>query len=152
MLLCAAYVGAELTDMEKGLDLLGLPSIWWFEGKPKGEPSCPVEMGESVSVADWGGVKVKPPNAGLMPVGDMCESIGPRLNVSMLNGRIILPSGKPGVYDPGEVKGVPSPWVLPKGECSAWVMSKSSGNALDLIIRSRSSLVKRFSFARLCSC
>ena len=36
-----------------------------------------------------------------------------------------------------------------KGECSAWVVSKSAGSALDLIIRSRSSVVNRFSLARL---
>lgn len=38
-----------------------------------------------------------------------------------------------------------------KGECNACVVSKSAGSALDLIIRSRSSVVSRFSFARLLS-
>lgn len=61
-------------------------------------------------------MKVKPPNAGLMPVGEMCESIGPRRKVSILSGRIMLPSGKPGVYEPGDVNGVPIPWALPNGE------------------------------------
>lgn len=94
-------------------------------------------------------MKVKPPKAGLIPVGEMWESTGPRRRVSMLRGRIMFPSGKLGWYDPGEARGVPSPWVLPKGEWSACAMSKSSGRALDRIMRSRSSLVSRLSFARL---
>jgi hypothetical protein len=79
--------------MEKGLDVLGLVSIG-AEWKPKGDPSW-VETGEMVSVADWGGVNVKPPKAGLIPVGDMWESSGPLRKVSMLNGLIMLPSEKP---------------------------------------------------------
>lgn len=57
-----------LTGMEKGFDVLGLLSRG-AEGKPKGD-SC-AETGESVSVADCGGVNVNPPKAGLIPVGDM---------------------------------------------------------------------------------
>lgn len=78
--------------MEKGLDVLGLVSSG-AEWKPNGDPSW-ADTGEMVSVADWGGVKVNPPKAGLMPVGDMWESSGPRRKVSMLSGRIMLPSGK----------------------------------------------------------
>lgn len=55
--------------MEKGLEVLGLVSRG-AEWKPKGDASC-VDTGEMASVADWGGVKVKPPKAGLMPEGDM---------------------------------------------------------------------------------
>jgi hypothetical protein len=40
-------------------------------------------------------VNVKPPKAGLIPVGDMWESSGPLRKVSMLNGLIMLPSEKP---------------------------------------------------------
>lgn len=106
MLWCEAYDGGLLTDIEYGFDVLGLASSG-AGGNPNGEPSC--DTGDNVSVADWGGVKVKPPKAGLMPVGEMWESSGPRRRVSMLSGRIMFPSGYPGVYDPGEVSGVPSP-------------------------------------------
>jgi hypothetical protein len=61
----------------------------------------------------------------------------------------MLPSAKFGAYDPGDARGVPRPWWLPNGEWSACAMSKSSGRARDLIMRSRSSLVNRLSFARL---
>lgn len=61
----------------------------------------------------------------------------------------MLPSGKLGVYEPGDASGVPRPWEFPKGEWSAEAMSKSSGRARDRIMRSRSSLVNRLSFARL---
>ena len=50
MLWCAAYAGDWPTDIEKGFDVLGLPSRG-AEGKPNGDPSW-VETGESVSVAD----------------------------------------------------------------------------------------------------
>lgn len=56
-------------DMENGLDVLGLLAKE-SEGNPKGEPSW-VDTGDRVSVADCGGVNVKPPKAGLMPVGEM---------------------------------------------------------------------------------
>lgn len=65
---CEEYDVGVLTGMEKGLDVRGLVSRG-AEGKPKGE-SC-AETGDSVSVADCGGVKVNPPKAGLIPVGDM---------------------------------------------------------------------------------
>lgn len=91
MLWLAAYAGGLLTGMEKGFDVLGLVSSG-AEWKPNGDPSC-VDTGEMASVADCGGVKEKPPKAGLIPVGDMCESSGPRRKVSMLSGRIMLPSG-----------------------------------------------------------
>lgn len=69
-ILCwAAYAGGVLTGIEKGFDVLGLVSSG-AEWKPKGDPSCG-DTGERVSAADCGGVKVKPPNAGLIPVGDM---------------------------------------------------------------------------------
>lgn len=54
--------------MENGLDVLGLVSRG-AEGNPKGELCA--DTGESVSVADCGGVNVNPPKAGLIPVGDM---------------------------------------------------------------------------------
>jgi hypothetical protein len=95
MLCCAAYAGGVLTGMEKGFEVLGLLSSG-AEWKPKGESPCG-DTGERVSAADCGGVKAKPPKAGLMPVGEMWESRGPRLSVSMLRGRIMLPSGKLGV-------------------------------------------------------
>ena len=41
--------------------------------------------------------------------------------------------------------------MIPKGVWSVWAISKSSGNALDFIIRSRSSVVSRLSLARLLS-
>lgn len=44
---------------------------------------------------------------------------------------------------------MPSPWTAPYGECRAWTLSKSSGTALILIMRSRSSAVRRLIFARL---
>lgn len=40
---------------------------------------------------------MNPPKAGLMPVGDMCESSGPRRKVSMLSGLIMLFSEKLGL-------------------------------------------------------
>lgn len=95
MLWWAAYAGDVVIDDENGFDVLGLASSA-LEGKPKGEPSC-CDTGDRESVADWGGVKVKPPKAGLIPVGDMWESTGPRRRVSMLSGRIMFPSGKFGV-------------------------------------------------------
>jgi hypothetical protein len=69
MLWCAAYGEPPLIEVEKGKDVLGLVSIG-AEGNPKGDPSW-VETGDKVSVADWGGVNVNPPKAGLMPVGEM---------------------------------------------------------------------------------
>lgn len=90
MLWCAAYADGALTGIEKGFDVLGLVSSG-AEGKPNGESPC-ADTGESVSVADCGGVNVNPPNAGLIPVGEMWESRGPRRNVSMLRGRIMFPS------------------------------------------------------------
>lgn len=65
---CEEYDVGVLTGMEKGLDVLGLPSRD-AEGKPKGESWA--DTGESVSVAECGGVNVNPPKAGLIPVGDM---------------------------------------------------------------------------------
>jgi hypothetical protein len=117
MLCCAAYAGGALTGIENGLEVLGLVSRG-AELKPKGESPC-AETGERVSVADCGGVNVKPPNAGLMPVGEMCESSGPLRRVSMLRGRIMLLSAKLGAYDPGDARGVPRPWWFPNGECNA---------------------------------
>jgi hypothetical protein len=90
MLCCAAYAGGALTGMENGFEVRGLLSSG-AELYPNGESPC-ADTGESVSVADWGGVKVKPPKAGLMPVGEIWESSGPRRSVSMLRGRIKLPS------------------------------------------------------------
>lgn len=58
-----------LTGMEKGFDVLGLASSG-AEWNPKGDPSW-ADTGEIASVADCGGVKEKPPKAGVMPVGDM---------------------------------------------------------------------------------
>lgn len=55
--------------MEKGFDVLGLASSG-AEWNPKGDPSW-ADTGEIASVADCGGVKEKPPKAGVMPVGDM---------------------------------------------------------------------------------
>ena len=57
-----------LAGRENGFDVLGLVSRG-AEGKPKGESWA--DTGESVSVADCGGVKANPPKAGLIPVGDM---------------------------------------------------------------------------------
>lgn len=57
-----------LTGIENGFEVRGLPSRG-AEGKPKGESWA--DTGESVSVADCGGVKENPPKAGLMPEGDM---------------------------------------------------------------------------------
>lgn len=82
-------------EEEKGFEVRGLVSRP-LEGKPNGESPC-VEMGDKESVADCGGVNVNPPKAGVIPVGEMWESIGPRLKVSMLRGRIMFPSGKLGV-------------------------------------------------------
>lgn len=94
MLCWAAYAGGALTGIEKGLDVLGLVSRG-AELKPNGDSPC-ADTGESVSVADCGGVNEKPPKAGLMPVGEMWLSSGPRRNVSMLRGRIMLLSAKLG--------------------------------------------------------
>lgn len=58
-------------------------------------------------------------------------------------------SGNPWPNAAGEARGVPSPCELAKGAWSACAISKSSGRARDLIMRSRSSLVRRLSFARL---
>lgn len=44
---------------------------------------------------------------------------------------------------------MPSPWTAPYGEWRAWTLSKSSGTALILIMRSLSSAVRRLIFARL---
>lgn len=107
MLCCGAYAGGALTGIEKGFDVLGLVSSG-AELKPKGDSPC-ADTGDRVSVAEWGGVKVKPPKAGEIPVGDMWESSGPRLKVSMLRGRIMLLSAKLGGYDPGDASGVPRP-------------------------------------------
>jgi hypothetical protein len=107
MLCCAAYAGGALTGIENGLDVLGLVSSG-AELKPNGESPC-AETGERVSVADWGGVNVKPPKAGLMPVGEMWESSGPLRRVSILRGRIMLLSAKLGAYEPGDARGVPRP-------------------------------------------
>jgi hypothetical protein len=71
MLCCAAYAGGALTGIENGLEVLGLVSRG-AELKPKGESPC-AETGERVSVADCGGVNVKPPKAGLMPVGEIAS-------------------------------------------------------------------------------
>jgi hypothetical protein len=88
-ILCwAAYPCGALTGIEKGFEVRGLLSSG-AELKPKGESPC-ADTGERVSVADCGGVNVKPPKAGLMPVGEMWLSSGPRRSVSMLRGRIIL--------------------------------------------------------------
>lgn len=95
MLCCAAYAGGVLTGMENGFDVLGLLSSG-AEWKPKGESPC-ADTGDSASVADWGGVKAKPPKAGLIPVGEMCESSGPRRRVSILRGLIMLLSEKFGL-------------------------------------------------------
>ena len=54
---------------ENGFDVRGLVSRP-LDGKPNGESPC-VEIGDKVSVADCGGVNVKPPKAGLIPVGEM---------------------------------------------------------------------------------
>lgn len=107
MLCCAAYAGGALTGIEKGFDVLGLESSG-AELNPNGESPC-ADTGERVSVADWGGVNVKPPKAGLMPVGEMWLSSGPLRRVSILRGRIMLPSAKLGAYDPGDARGVPRP-------------------------------------------
>jgi hypothetical protein len=107
MLCCAAYAWGALTGIEKGFDVLGLVSSG-VELKPNGESPW-AETGERVSVADCGGVKVKPPKAGEMPVGEMWESSGPLRRVSMLRGRIMLPCEKFGAYSPGEARGVPRP-------------------------------------------
>jgi hypothetical protein len=136
-----------LVGREKGFDVRGLLSRG-ADGKPNGEESC-ADTGERVSVADWGGVKVNPPKAGLIPEGDMCVSSGPRRSVSMLRGRIMFVSEKVGENPAGEASGVPSPWELPKGAWSACAMSKSSGRARERIMRSRSSLVRRLSLALL---
>jgi hypothetical protein len=57
-----------LTGIENGFDVLGLV-LSGAEGKPNGDSWA--DTGESVSVADCGGVNVNPPKAELMPVGDM---------------------------------------------------------------------------------
>ena len=59
MLWCAAYAGDVEIEDEKGFDVRGLVSMP-LDGKPKGESPC-VDIGDKVSVADCGGVKVKPP-------------------------------------------------------------------------------------------
>jgi hypothetical protein len=119
------------------------------EWKSNGLGSVLAETGERVSVADWGGVKAKLPKDGVMLEGDMCAPSGRRRRVSMLRGRIKLLSWKPAPKPVGEVSALLMGGVEPKGECSAWVMSKSSGSARDLIMRSWSSVVNRLSFARL---
>lgn len=62
------YEVGALIGIENGFDVLGLVSSG-ADGKPNGDSWA--DAGESVSVADWGGVNVNPPKAGLMPVGDM---------------------------------------------------------------------------------
>jgi len=86
----------------------GLPRFGFGE-KLKAGLSPWFETGDKVSVTDCGGGKLKPPKAGDMPVGDMCELSGILLNVPRFSGRIMLPSGNAGVYVLGEASGVPRP-------------------------------------------
>jgi hypothetical protein len=74
--------------IEKGFEVRGLESSG-AELKPNGDSPC-ADTGEIVSVADCGGVNVNPPKAGLIPVGEIWGSSGPRRRVSMLRGRIML--------------------------------------------------------------
>lgn len=98
------------------------------------------------------GVPANPtlPNAGLRPVGDIWSSFSARLIVSTIKGRIRW-SAYVGTKSTGDCIGVLIPWTAPYGECRACTLSKSSGTALIFIIRSRSSTVNRFIFARLFS-
>lgn len=70
------------------------------------------------------------------------------LIVSTIKGRMAW-SVYMGAKSTGDCIGVPIPCTAPYGECSAPTLSKSSGTALIFIMRSRSSAVRRFIFARL---
>jgi hypothetical protein len=79
-----------------------------------------------------------------------------RLDPSNTKDWIVSPLLKVEEYEVGEAAGLGyvrfengRGMAAPNGECNDWVMSKSSGRALDFIIRSRSSLVRRFNLARL---
>lgn len=88
------------------------------------------------------------PNAGLRPVGERWSSPSPR-RTSTMSGRIMWSAYEEPPKSTGDESGVPRPCTAPYGEWSAWTLSKSSGTALILIIRSRSSAVRRLILALL---
>ena len=97
------------------------------------------------------------PKPGPMLVGEMVPSSSlPRRPSCKFRGLMSPVSVKGEVKEPDEAVGVAYVWTATafelefvKCDSRACVMSKPSGRARDFIIRSRSSVVRRFSFARL---